>query len=368
MKIVIWIGPAWETWGPENLLKGGIGGSETAAINVARELSRWGHEVRVIGRVTPCRYEGVSFEDHLAYIDVYSPRIECDVFISSRSLQALRLLRPKCRLSVLWMHDVHVGDDWQGDMQRYDMIFCLSDWSRKLLFNYYPDVPKDRFVVTRNGIDPNLFMREPVREGCRAIYSSSPDRGLDRLLDYWPKVREIRPDAELDVYYGFDTWTKMAEHNKNKAMEMTIALFKERLASMEEQGVHLHGRVGQGDLAKAFLRSSMWIYPTSFKETSCISAMEAQAAGLYIVTSRLAALIETVKFGCLVNPPNTRDGYEEEFMGHVRNFLDRPGGEFGYPVLRSEAREWALRHLSWAEVAGRWEEMFAEKIASKEKT
>ena len=48
MKIVIWTGAAWEPWGPPSVI-GGIGGSETAAVHMARELANRGHEVVMFG-------------------------------------------------------------------------------------------------------------------------------------------------------------------------------------------------------------------------------------------------------------------------------------------------------------------------------
>jgi glycosyltransferase involved in cell wall biosynthesis len=363
MKIVIWTGPAWETWGPDSLLAGGIGGSETAAIHMAAELARAGHEVEVIGQVIPCLRDGVEYLDYRPYLSAGAAPIECDVIVISRHLEALRILRPRAQLSCLWVHDIHVGDDWQGLMKKYDIVWCLSEYSRKFLCNYYPEAPRDKFVLTRNAIDPRLFLREPKKEGCKIVYSSSPDRGLDRLLDYWPDIRAIRPDAELHVYYGFSNWEKMSASPKDKSSLALIAFFKERLARMESQGVFSHGRVGQGVLARAFLSASMWLYPTNFHETSCITAMEAQAAGLHIVTSRLAALTETVRYGRLVEPPNTRDGYKEEFLGHVKALLET---DEQLPARACDhAREWALRHLSWTKVAQQWEEMFVERLGGK---
>src|SRR6185369_7057219 len=61
-------------------------------------------------------------------------------------------------------------------------------------------------------------------------------------------------------------------------------------------GVVMHGRVNQRELAEAMLGAGVWFYPTWFSETSCITAMEAQAAGLRCVCPRIAALAETVRY------------------------------------------------------------------------
>ena len=360
MRIVIWTGPAWETWGPESL-KTGIGGSELAAMRVAAGLAGRGHDVEIVGQVNQEVWKGVRFADFRDYVDVGAKRIECDVFISSRHRPALRL-EPTTRLSVLWMHDIHVGVDPHGFMKEYDIILNLSEWARETAWRYYPEVPRERFVVTRNGIDTSLFaFAGPIEKtGCKAVYSSSPDRGLDKLLDWWPAIREMRPDAELHVYYGFDTWERMADLRRDRIAKLQIEIFRTRLERMREQGVVAHGRVGQEELAQAWMGASLWLYPTSFCETSCITAMEAQAAMAWPITSRLAALKETVLHGALIDPPNTRNGYREEFLGHVRSFL--AGDGCGRQVQQQLGREWAMAGLDWTGVARQWEQLFTVRM------
>ena len=365
MRIVIWTGPAWETWGPESL-KTGIGGSELAAMRVASGLAGRGHEVEIVGQVTPGSWQGVMFTDHREHeageqaSSISSKAIDCDVFVSSRSLPALDHVKPQCRISALWMHDIHVGNDPRGLMKGYDLILNLSEWARDTARRYYPDVPGERFVVTRNGIDTSLFAGPAEKTGCRAVYSSSPDRGLDKLLDWWPAIREMRPDAELHVYYGFDTWERMADLRRDRIARLQIQIYRARLERMRDQGVVSHGRVGQEELARAWMGASLWLYPTSFTETSCITAMEAQAAGSWPITSRLAALQETVKHGILVDPPNTRNGYREEFLGHVRSFLDLD--DAGRADLAARGRAWAMQELDWKGVAAQWEQLFEKRM------
>ena len=73
------------------------------------------------------------------------------------------------------------------------------------------------------------------------------------------------------------------------------ALERLKASLAKAEGVVMHGRVNQHELAEAMLGAGVWFYPTWFSETSCITAMEAQAAGLWCVCPPIAALEETVK-------------------------------------------------------------------------
>jgi len=314
LDIILYTGPALERWNPNTWAETGMGGSETMAWHMARLLRARGHRVRVYADCTPTMqgvFQGVEWYDSSRFHN-----LRCDVLIVSRDPRAVdpeRRVEAGCRL--LWMHDVHCGEalTHRRDL-RFDRILCLSDWHRTCFLSLYPLVDANRVVVTRNGIDLSLFSEDQRWVDCReedseegdlvrredsvprnphkAVYSSSPDRGLQTALDCWKDVRKAIPDAELHVYYGFDNWEKSARMLNDGPQQQSVRYLKQLAQSTP--GVVVHGRIRQAELAREFLSAGVWAYPTWWTETSCLTAMEAQAAGLYMVTSPLAALNETV--------------------------------------------------------------------------
>ncbi len=381
MNIVIWTGPAWEPWDAMSVHQGGIAGSETAAIYMASELHKLGHHVTVINQ-SPCPE---AYHDGVLYLDYKTlgnalpshPRLQkTDVFISSRDKHAhslFHLFNP--RMKILWSHDIHVGDDWEGDLTRFDFVFCVSAWALYAFRKYYPGLPLEKVVVSRNGINPDLF--EPNwtvesllehkamvarQNGIIFTYSSCPSRGLDTLLDMWPSIKEMLPKAQLNVYYGFNNLRAFA---KNKAHFSAKADWLEkRLQEVEREigGVKNHGRVGQAELAKAWLDTSVWLYPTHWNETSCITAMEAQVSGSLPICTKLAALAETVSedTGFFVEPAD-RSQVMEGCLNKLRYAFDHP---LQVEVKRSSARKRGLS-LSWQQVALDWHCFFDEYLVNK---
>ena len=354
-KVIVWLGAAPFRWDPLTALETGIGGSETAAIHMSRELALLGHEVVVYADIAKAMSidadDGGEFpctvDVHWMPYREFVVGTECDLFISSRQPEARRQLQPKCKQAWLWMHDIHVGPDWENLIGTdHDKILCLSNWARQRFLEYYPGVDPSKVVETANGLDRTFFENITVETSprhkhlmsghpdtvklepgdqhshlmmgfslLRVTYSSSPDRGLDKLLSLWPAIRDISPAAELHVYYGFETWRKLALLYGPQSQLARIDCLEARLKSTP--GVVFHGRVGQAELAKSFLQSQLWLYPTDFLETSCISAMEAQAAGCKLVATRCGALPETVPGAWFVDGPTSAPGFDKRFLENV---------------------------------------------------
>ena len=83
-----------------------LGGSETALINVARQMASKGHYVRVFCN---CDIEGVY--DGVYYFDTskfggFITHSEADLLIVSRHYQYLAQHKVNSRLNVLWNHDI----------------------------------------------------------------------------------------------------------------------------------------------------------------------------------------------------------------------------------------------------------------------
>lgn len=357
LEIVFHVG-SWgpvRPWNPETAARDGIGGSETCVIELSRELAQRGHNVTVMGDCPgqlAGEFDGVRYVHHDDLLAWTPP----DVFVSSRRPAAFDLpIAQRAGARLLWVHDVHCGADLTSErMLSIDRVVALTDWHEGFLHETYPRLRKDQVTVVRNALDLSRFDAKVARNPHRGIYSSSPDRGLEANVMAWPTVRERVPDAELHVCYGFEVWEASADADARKLIEH----LKRMVVGRERDGIFYHGRISQKDLAIEQLKSGVWCYATWFSETACLSAMEAHAAGLRMVTSPIAALEETVgDRGTMIEGDWMDPGYQRRWADAVADEMLRPGDEDRIALQR-----YARENLSWTDRAKEWEDLFHATI------
>jgi glycosyltransferase involved in cell wall biosynthesis len=161
----------------------------------------------------------------------------------------------------------------------------------------------------------------------------------------WPEILARVPDATLEIFYGFDTWEKTGGGAQTVAENAPLKL-KNMMCRFDS--VYNRGRVSQEKLAEEMLSAGVWLYPTWFHETSCITAMEAQAAGLRIVTSPIGALPETAPHATFIEGDWLSQDYQEHFTFEAVNATLRDDDD------RKVNPTW----FDWDIIAAEWIDMF----------
>ena len=218
--------------------------------------------------------------------------------------------------------------------------------------------------VRRNGIGPvfeGLFTDAEdllaAKAGPASIaYTSTPFRGLDVLLHAFEGTRERVPEARLEVFSSLEVYQVDA------ADDPCAELYADCRSA---PGVRYRGSVPQPELAPALRGASHLAYPNTFPETSCISVLEALAAGLCVVTSRLGALPETcMGWGELVPPAG--EGVEGllEFSGAFAGALvaeleRRAQDPEAFARERMQQVEEVNQNCVWSRRAEEWEEVLS---------
>jgi glycosyltransferase involved in cell wall biosynthesis len=281
---------SWDWRSPETT---GIGGSETCVIETARRLGNgidWDYSGIVYAPVPEASHDplcGWAWEP-AERADFALPGL----WIVHRCPAAGERLQGQRAFHV--SHDLEGDDAWTPERAAgFERILVLCAAQRADYERRFPFL-SDRLSVWSNGIPAAKFAawdREaPKRHPKRLIWSSSPDRGLFHMLAIFRRAFEYDEELRLEVAYGLDT------------LPAAWKAYRERLERLlDHPGVTCHGRLPQSRLHDLMRSSGLWVYPTTWSESSCITAMEAQALGCVPITRPYFALAENVLHGLFID-------------------------------------------------------------------
>ncbi len=302
-------------WDPKGDKK--MSGSEYMAINIAKEFIKLGYRLIIFGSFEDkknnidyqCQYENIEFIDY-KYFSEFALKYVIDILIVSR-YAAYLVYYENIKTVYLWVHDVLpiLEDNFSKCIQfhkdKFKGVISISDWQKNNI-SLKLNIPKDVIFLSRNAIYMERFNKSVEKIPFRFIYSSSAIRGLKYLIQIIPKIKEKYSETSLYIF------------TDQKYID------KDTLDNIQKLDyVFLNDKINQAKLSDEFLKSDIWLYPTNFEETYCITALEAMASKCLIATVDFCGLGEIAKGkGILVNSPiedNIEDLLEKLFF-----VLDRP--------------------------------------------
>ena len=198
---------------------------------------------------------------------------------------------------ILWLHDLpedpeseHLKDS--KSRERFTKFVFPSNWAM-WDFHQKLGVPYEDSVVIQNAIEPFDVHEKPKGGKTKIIYFSTPHRGLNLLESVIGVMEQARNDFEVDVYSSFKLYGRDEQDELPEFQDLYSRL-------IEHNTVNYHGTVSNDMIRKALLETHILSYPSTYRETSCLVAIEAMAAGCHAVVPNYAALPETCKdFGTM---------------------------------------------------------------------
>lgn len=323
-------------WDPMLAKSKHMGGSETAAMEMGYWLARLsGRKVKIFND----RDEAMSIDG----VD-YVPVKELNAYFAANKPYFHVAWRHNAKLTnaptFVWSHDLITPNAQSTDL--YKKMLALTPFHKNYLMSMFA-VPEDKIYVTRNGIKPERFKDLVLEKNPnKVIFSSSPDRGLDRTIRVLDLAREKYPNLELHVFYGME---QLPKYGRQKQYDMLKAMIDER------PWVKYHGGVDQETLMSHMRESVLWVYPTDFLETSCITAMEMIGNGVYPVVRRFGALGDTLAqaveqgMATTIDSDCVTEAEIELYSDAVINALDEKAWE---------RVKFDMEKLSWKDVAKDW--------------
>ena len=292
MRILFYIGYQDGNLGP-SVNTGG--GTEIALTNIAKEMAKFGYEVIISGMVEDVgKIEGITWASTESVHKKYYNNI--DVIIAASYIHFIYEFKDYTAKKIFWAHNTHPHlwwneielDNTKELLKQPDMTVCLTHWHANQWSNQY-DLDISKIKVIGNGIDTSTFIGNPTKVKDKFIWSSDSSRGLISLLENWRKIKQVKPNASLDIYSPIYSLPQL------EALKPIISVLDD---------VNVMGNKTQIELHDAMLRAEYWCYITDYEETYCITALEMQYAKVIPITSSVAALEETVNSGVMCDVNN----------------------------------------------------------------
>lgn len=330
-----------------------LGGSESAAYYVAKELAKTDDVIVFTNHPEEGAWDGVRYlfagqqteqtpmGDRFHFYASSTPH---DVLIIQRVPNAFAY-NFASKINLWWVHDLALYRHKalvDSQLHNIDAVLTVSDYHKRQIMDVY-GIDESRIATINNGVDLSLFAgSDPAqRQAKTLLYSSRPERGLENLVAPGGIMEQLGPEYHLQVC-GYD--------NTTEQMRPYYEWLWKRIDELPNC-VNL-GSLSKAELADVMETSTALAYPTTFEEVSCITAMEAMAAGLPFISTAHAALPETCR-GSGSTLVEVKGGYDnprvdtKAFVQAIRKVHEDPATW----TAMHKAQLAAAKNKGWAGVA-----------------
>lgn len=189
--------------------------------------------------------------------------------------------------NIFWCHDLVEDPENKilenGGWEKFYHFVFVSAWQRDQYIMRY-GIPHSECSVIYNAIEKNYAPRRKDTTTIRFVYHTTPHRGLELLVPIFEALSNEYSNIHLDVFSSFSVygWESRDEEYRD--------LF-DRISNHAQ--MTYHGAVSNEVVLRALDDSHVFLYPNIWKETSCISLIEAIKSQVICVHPNYGALPET---------------------------------------------------------------------------
>lgn len=198
--------------------------------------------------------------------------------------------------------------------KKFHKIICISYHQMEEYVREY-DIPYSHFVVMKYALNP-VERIEKSKDKIVLFHQSNPSLGLELLVSVFEKLCEEYDNIELKVHssweiYGRDDWQEEYENGE---------LYQRMQNHSQIKNI---GYVSNEELKKSLASSHILAYPCIWKETFCLSLLEAMSAGLLCVHSSLGCLPETsANWTMMYQFDEDMENHKRVFYQNLKNAIE----------------------------------------------
>ena len=358
-KVVFIVDGGFTSWTGSDILRKGMGGSETFIIEISKYLELQGkfHVVVFCKCDRVEEFGGVEYKMLKDYKDyIMNDENNIHAVIVSRYPEYLpAVYESQVKNVYLLLHDLIPEGEIILTSPMLRKVLCLSDYHVNFVKNMFPTL-KELVEKFEYGIDLDSFfdvdiINEEKKEGeIRFIYSSFANRGLLYLLQMWRKIKETLVGATLYIHCDVEnSWVNSVDSENMREIKKLLVELTEL-----DLGIVYKGWTSKGELIKTWCTADVWFYTTTFLETFCLTALEAALSKTLAVTFPIGSLVETVgDRGLLLNMNVTTEEGQSLILKDLFSILSDEGHR---QFLVEKNYEWALQK-SWEKQGIKFEKL-----------
>jgi len=302
----------------------------------------------------------LQFEYLRKYVD---PKLLDQVQITTSVPEKIPLHPTK--LNILWQKNSYDQPNlapWFKDKfnhNKYDWYVFNSHWNYEKFRMFY-DIPTEKCLVIKNGIDyikPRNLKEK--KDKIKLIFHPTPWRGLNVILATMQYIQN--PNVKLDVYSSTEVYGKAFKEANDKSYE---ELYEQ---ARQLPNVNYIGYKPNEYIKENLHKYDIFAYPNIWEETFCISAIEAMAAGLYVITTDYGALFETcAEFSSYVT-------YQKDYNNLARNFafaIDTIADQLTSPGVVSHLEkqiDYTNNFYNWSKQGNAWTQFLKGALNARSK-
>ncbi len=278
-------------------------------------------------------------------------------YLSNEDLQDINLilnnanhdLIEKDKINILWMQHFVNQEEAKNlaskdFLNKLDYIVFNSNWNFEK-FYYQFKIPESKCIVIKNAVEKIEFHEKP-KDKINLIYHTTPWRGLSLLLEVFKNLN--LDNVELNICSSTKIYGKKFSEKFDTQYEN---IFNE---CKNTKNINYLEFLENKKIIELLKKMHIYSFPSIWPETSCISAIEAMAAGCEVVSTNLGALFETCSpFGTFVsfdrNFENLKKKYEKKLLSSIKNYWS----ESNQKKLKLQREtfnavySWDVRSLEW---------------------
>ena len=261
----------------------------------------------------------------------------------------------KDKINVLWMHHFVNQEEAKNlgskeYINKLDFIVFNSNWNFEK-FQYQFKIPESKSIVIKNAIE-NIAPSKKPTDKISLIYHTTPWRGLVHLLKIFKNLN--LQNVELNICSSTIIYGKKFDSILGKQYEN---IFRE---CKNTKNVNYLGFVENNKIINLLKSMHIYAFPSVWPETSCISAIEAMAAGCEIVSSNLGALYETcAPFGTFVTFDRNFENFEKKYQKVLEKSIKNFWSEENQKKIKLQQEVINLTY-SWSTRSKEWLSFFQE--------